>query len=873
MADEDIEVYTGALARRIRERQSKLKELERRPTPIKPSLHLPSSPIRAQVSTGHLVRAQMATTSPLKTQVSGSQLRAQVTAGSPLRTQTSSGSMKKVSSGSATKVPSKSPLPKPATPRQSASKIANAPAITSSKTDIVKPEVSKTHVLKLQVSNEQIEPHALSVLSKKELFEQKMAVPSQQLPAEPEKLSVRSKKSMFENLMRQESDEKRKCITRNEFLARRKAQAKTLSQSRLESLEQTETKVASPAKPTFVQPMESSKSPTKQQSPPQPPPQPQAHPLTMPKHNSRSILTKVSQSLLQTIPDDDYGEETMSLCSQESDHGSLESNPDGHIYPGLPSLGEADSIHSGSPEKRSKHSDEDADTENEAYNADCDENIFTATPVVASPGDCYQQKVSFRGDYGDPVPSSSSGHGSDPLYTDQAAGTTPYRRTISNYRLQQKMIRQQQEIEEAKASSGMKRNMSQLEIWERRKREETQRQIAELKKKELPKLDQTIKQAKAALMICLESTEFKDTDSHADAERHLFVNELKKCAIMSKIDALTAHMSSGFSMSDTDRVTGTIQFEKIELPILRDLAIASKKGLVPKTVENHYYYCVVSYDGTVHSTECVSLNEGYQSGFIQFRVPSTFKFTSLKSDFSLKLELYEITMVRPVKKDSKKVHLPHISKKKTNEVHYVPSPSLPRSVLKGSVEINARNLRRQEFGLKDFVYENALIGKVFLGLSTLANFETQYGNFLHFYDESNGTWRRRWCRIQGPKILAWRHLEDEEAAREPIDSIDLRHCINPTVEPSPYNVCPRRESFILVLAGTQADRVLLRANWLCHKNYSQVVERQILAADMIQERNEWTAKLNQLLEGMRLWDPEVLTPCTAQQMQTYINGS
>ena len=60
-------------------------------------------------------------------------------------------------------------------------------------------------------------------------------------------------------------------------------------------------------------------------------------------------------------------------------------------------------------------------------------------------------------------------------------------------------------------------------------------------------------------------------------------------------------------MGEVDQVIGSTQFERIDLPILRDLAVASKKGLVTKTIENLYYYCIVSYDGTVHSTECIHL--------------------------------------------------------------------------------------------------------------------------------------------------------------------------------------------------------------------------------------------------------------------------
>ena len=49
-----------------------------------------------------------------------------------------------------------------------------------------------------------------------------------------------------------------------------------------------------------------------------------------------------------------------------------------------------------------------------------------------------------------------------------------------------------------------------------------------------------------------------------------------------------------------------------------------------------------------------------------------------------------------------------------------------------------------------------------------------------------------------------------------------------------------------------------------------MIERRLVAADVLEERDEWIRVLNDVLEGMRLWDEEALIPCSASEIRSYV---
>ena len=456
-------------------------------------------------------------------------------------------------------------------------------------------------------------------------------------------------------------------------------------------------------------------------------------------------------------------------------------------------------------------------------------------------------------------------------------------RTLSAYRLEQKAMQLTNSAKRTVIVSTSQEDRER-EREERQRQEALRRKISLLKKEDVVKYEMLANQSAQALQKCLTS-DFKDTPAHADAERHLLVSLLQRQATVSYIHSLNSQIASP---PLEEFVVGHLAFNTIDLPIMRDTLLAHKKGLVSKGNENHYFFCVVKGEGTVHSTECQSLADGYASGTLTFVLPSGFSFKDLKGNFHVRLEVYCITL--QAKKEGSKHVMPKFpgltpsKKKDKNSVQSALksaqtvscSPSLPvrlepQAVAKGFVTINSKNIKKKEFELQGFKFESTLQGVVKLSMNVKAEYQGSYSNFLSFYDDKEeiGIWKRRWCRLEGPKILVWRLPEDEKS-KPPQKEIDLRHCINPCLTPASFKVCPKKESFVMIFAGTSSDKTKARVNWLLNKSYSDAIDKTLVAADVIEERDEWIDILNRALEGIRSWDEEALLPCSSTEMETYL---
>lgn len=452
--------------------------------------------------------------------------------------------------------------------------------------------------------------------------------------------------------------------------------------------------------------------------------------------------------------------------------------------------------------------------------------------------------------------------------------STPLR-TISAYRLEQrKRLEESASKAVPKIVLGQRANntVSNLRVQQELEyKEKLRRKIHTLKTVEIPKYEGLVRQCQDALETCL-NTQFRDSVSHADAERHLLVSLLKRKAALNCVHELNSQLNA---MPPADHILGTLSFKRIDVPIMRDTLIAHKKGLGQRNIDNTFFFIVISCNEIIQSTECLTMEQGLQSGFLSFKLPPGVVFSDLRSNFQMRLDIYALTLGQVIKKETK--HSLRLTPKKPSKT--LPSPSVevrePSATLKGYIILNVKNLKKKEFELQNFRFDNALQGTIQLSLSLKPEYKKHsYGNFLSFYDDSVdvGCWKRRWCRVSGPKILYWRLPEDEEASRKPLGEIDLRHCINPEITAAPFDVCPRKESFVLLFAGTNADKTRLRVEWLVKKNYENIVEKNLMSADVIEERDEWISTLTDVLQGIRFWDEEALMPCSLPEMNLYISS-
>lgn len=274
----------------------------------------------------------------------------------------------------------------------------------------------------------------------------------------------------------------------------------------------------------------------------------------------------------------------------------------------------------------------------------------------------------------------------------------------------------------------------------------------------------------------------------------------------------------------SDFVTGSIHFDRIDVPVDHQLRLAFSHGLAVKEFLNQFYFVAVSYSGVVHASECRTLREGIASEFLSFKLPHGLKICGVRHDFEVKIEIFGWTVVEEKSQGSKGFKSKLTPKKSKQRA--VSSPTCAVGVrdsqftLRGSLTLTHRNLVKKKQPLTEFL-DKSLNGTVDLQVRLEPEFKKSYSNFLHFYEDSDGSWRRRWVKLEGHRLIYWLTPESADRDDPPLNQIDLKFCINPSIARLPSDVCPRKNSFSLILA-TYPDQTANRINYLLNKNYTSV---------------------------------------------------
>lgn len=274
----------------------------------------------------------------------------------------------------------------------------------------------------------------------------------------------------------------------------------------------------------------------------------------------------------------------------------------------------------------------------------------------------------------------------------------------------------------------------------------------------------------------------------------------------------------------TDFVTGSIDFERIDIPIDHELRLAYSHGLATKQNINQFYFVAVSYSGVVHASECRTLKDGISSEFLSFKLPHGLKICGVRHEFEVKIEVYGWSVVEDKVHGSKGLKLKLTPKKAKQKL--APSPAGPMVIrnsqftLRGSLTLTHKNLLKKKQTLSECT-DKSLNGMIDLQVKLEPEFKKCYSNFLHFYEDSDGSWRRRWAKLDGHTLKCWLTPESAERGDAPLIEIDMKLCINPFVGRVTSDVCPRKHSFSIILAS-YPDKTANRVNYILNKNYSSV---------------------------------------------------
>lgn len=238
---------------------------------------------------------------------------------------------------------------------------------------------------------------------------------------------------------------------------------------------------------------------------------------------------------------------------------------------------------------------------------------------------------------------------------------------------------------------------------------------------------------------------------------------------------------------------------------------------------NNFFFCLVTCGSQVASTKVRLLEDAFSTGFLD--LPINFTATNLRSDFTIQVEVFGL---RFQKANSKKEQ--RTPKKNRLLASAVCSPASqseyrdPIASSYGSLNLTLKNCRQKNFFLHNFVTGSALAGSIDFQIALSANYDISTKGFLNFYEikSESGSWNRRWCKLDGNVMSIWRYTEDAEQNKPPIGQIDLRYCINPTIEPVSYETCARKFTIMLLLAGSK-NTDTSKARYLLTKQYKDMV--------------------------------------------------
>ncbi|RWS05353.1 actin-binding protein anillin-like protein [Dinothrombium tinctorium] len=242
-------------------------------------------------------------------------------------------------------------------------------------------------------------------------------------------------------------------------------------------------------------------------------------------------------------------------------------------------------------------------------------------------------------------------------------------------------------------------------------------------------------------------------------------------------------------------------------------------------------------------------------------------YLKLQCDFMVNIEVYCLSFPKSLKKDPQKfLTLTPKSKAKAKQVNSpISSPGGPNAVRSsgfkrlGCVDIKINNCYRKKYQLEQFVSDSPLGGAIEITVNLKAEHNETLSEYLNFFEDSG--WCSRWCVLKGYLLAFWRFAEDE-TKKESLRVIDLRKCVNPNVSAVPYEVCSRKNSFVLVtIEETQKDDVASK-----NKGFRTMSYKKYLLSTYLKEEFElWSCKLENALRLIRLWEADASKPYDTKQ--------
>ncbi|VDM42290.1 unnamed protein product [Toxocara canis] len=382
--------------------------------------------------------------------------------------------------------------------------------------------------------------------------------------------------------------------------------------------------------------------------------------------------------------------------------------------------------------------------------------------------------------------------------------------------------------------------------------------------------EKQVAQATRALHFCRNTEEFRGSREqvllHVDAQRALLIATERRRALIFELDRIKQAKADGTGERLSSGPKGTITISHISIKLMRDFinghinyhndCFRVKNVLVLEEFADQllfYFIVLIRYGGTVLHTTMTTSDEGLKSGKLEF--PHYIQLNSLPHDFSCSLKVYALRTQREIIEHHEKYRIKGATVKKSVKspmlnAAFCSSPGGPSAEvdpsfqLVGSLTLNIGSLRKNKFQLVDPM--SPLDGAIEMSLRCYAEETGTIGHkaFVSLYQdvENMASWTRFWCVLSEGQLRFWRYPEDE-AAKAPVVSIDLRTCACNEIKAIPVESCPYPNSMqvdVWVPGESQGKRDKIRV---------------LMAADRKDEMHKWLKVMNGSLKNLTLWNP------------------
>lgn len=131
---------------------------------------------------------------------------------------------------------------------------------------------------------------------------------------------------------------------------------------------------------------------------------------------------------------------------------------------------------------------------------------------------------------------------------------------------------------------------------------------------------------------------------------------------------------------------------------------------------------------------------------------------------------------------------------------------------------------------------STLCGQLIVTIESFVTIKEQYSGFLNVGTQTSTnivSWNRRWCSLFDTELRLW---NDPVERGKPVETIDLRLCINSFISVVDRSMCARPKTLLLEI-----------------NNANRRIIRYFLNADSINDMKKWETVFNSVVSSLRLW--------------------